>query len=180
MKTRFFSISFWALMSSAIYGQIPATMQGNQPVNVQYQVIAPQTQGPKMNLKAARQANAANGANQQQTTGASIETIPNDPFNARIYTLKNGLKVYISVNKDAPRIQTMIAVKAGSKFDPPQTTGLAHYLEHMMFKGSHDYGTQNWAQESILLDSISAYFEYHRNEKDEVKKALLYDKIDSF
>lgn len=106
--------------------------------------------------------------------------VPNDPFNAKIYTLKNGLKVYLSVNKEAPRIQTFIAVRAGSKFDPPQTTGLAHYLEHMMFKGSHDFGTKDWAKEKVLLDSISLYFEYHKNEKDEAKKKALYAKIDSF
>lgn len=107
-------------------------------------------------------------------------TVPNDPFNTKIYTLANGLKVYLSVNKDAPRIQTLVAVKAGSKFDPPATTGLAHYLEHMMFKGSHDFGTNNWAKESVLLDSISANFEYHKNEKDEAKKKAIYAHIDSF
>ncbi len=107
-------------------------------------------------------------------------SVPNDPFNARIYTLRNGMKVYISVNKAAPRIQTLLAVKAGSKFDPPQTTGLAHYLEHMMFKGTPELGTSNWAKESALLDSVSAYFEYHKNEQNEAKKKLLYAKIDSF
>src|SRR5688572_18955374 len=112
--------------------------------------------------------------------GSLYDTVPNDPFKARIYTLRNGLKVYISVNKDAPRIQTLFAVKAGSKFDPPQTTGLAHYLEHMMFKGTHDFGTKDWAKESVLLDSISNCFEYHKAEKDEAKKKALYAKIDSF
>lgn len=111
---------------------------------------------------------------------ATYVSVPNDPFNTRIYTLSNGLKVYLSVNKDAPRIQTLIAVKAGSKFDPPQTTGLAHYLEHMMFKGSRDFGTKNWSKESPLLDSISAYFEYHRDTQDELMKKQLYAKIDSF
>lgn len=109
-----------------------------------------------------------------------MDTIANDPLNVKIYTLRNGLKVFISVNKDAPRIQTYIAVKAGSKFDPPQTTGLAHYLEHMMFKGTHDFGTKDWSKEKPLLDSISAYFEYHKNEKDEAKKKKLYAVIDSF
>src|ERR1043165_784454 len=108
------------------------------------------------------------------------ESVPNDPFNARIYTLGNGMKVYISVNKDAPRIQTLLAVKAGSKFDPAQTTGLAHYLEHMMFKGTEQMGTKDWAKEKVLLDSVQAYFEYHKNEKDEAKKTALYAKIDSF
>ena len=84
--------------------------------------------------------------------------IPNDPYNIREYTLKNGLKVFISVNKQTPRIQTMIAVKAGSKYDPAQTTGLAHYLEHMMFKGTQHYGTIDWAKESKLLDQVSALY----------------------
>jgi predicted Zn-dependent peptidase len=127
---------------------------------------------PNLNITAA--------VPQAALTERNYETVPGDPYNARIYTLKNGLKVYLSVNKDAPRIQTLIAVKAGSKFDPPQTTGLAHYLEHMMFKGTHDFGTQNWDRESVLLDSISANFEYHKNEKDEAKKKLIYARIDSF
>src|SRR4051812_15536914 len=68
--------------------------------------------------------------------GYTYSTVTNDPINARMYTLKNGLKVYLSVYKDAPRIQTYIAVKAGSKNDPSYNTGLAHYLEHILFKGT--------------------------------------------
>ena len=105
--------------------------------------------------------------------------IPNDPYNIREYTLKNGLKVFISVNKQTPRIQTMIAVKAGSKYDPAQTTGLAHYLEHMMFKGTQHYGTIDWAKESKLLDQVSALYEEHLREPDEAKKKAIYAKIDS-
>jgi len=110
----------------------------------------------------------------------AYDTVPGDLFKTRIYTLSNGLKVYLSVNKDAPRIQTLIAVKAGSKFDPAQTTGLAHYLEHMMFKGTKEFGSKNWEKESVLLDSISANFEYHKNEKDEARKKKIYARIDSF
>ena len=69
------------------------------------------------------------------------KTYPNDPLNVREYTLDNGLKVFMSVYKDAPKIQTYIAVRAGSKNDPHETTGLAHYLEHMMFKGTERLGT---------------------------------------
>lgn len=108
------------------------------------------------------------------------DTVPYDPFNVKSFTLPNGLRVLLSVNKDAPRIQTYIAIKAGSKFDPPQTTGLAHYLEHMVFKGTHRIGTKDWSKESALLDSVSAYFEYHKNEKDEAKKRKLYAVIDSY
>ena len=86
------------------------------------------------------------------------ESVKNDPLNARIYTLDNGLKVYMSVNKSEPRIQTYIAVRVGSKNDPSATTGLAHYFEHMMFKGSEKFGTTNskknkWIQKEIKLKS---------------------------
>ncbi len=170
MKTRFFSIVVLALLFGITNGQGTIT---SLPV-IPYQ-------NPGTRIHAGKPVNSATASTNPTTIGgATVETVPDDPFNAKIYTLKNGLKVYISVNKNAPRIQTMIAVKAGSKFDPPQTTGLAHYLEHMMFKGSHDFGTKDWAHESVLLDSISAYFEYHKNEKDKAKKTALYAKIDSF
>ena len=66
--------------------------------------------------------------------GYRYESVEGDKSATRIYTLKNGLKVYMSVNKEQPRLQTMIAVRVGSKNDPAETTGLAHYFEHLMFK----------------------------------------------
>ena len=84
----------------------------------------------------------------------NYETVPNDPLKARIYTLENGLKVYMTVNKEQPRIQTYIAVRVGGKNDPAETTGLAHYFEHLMFKGTANYGTMNYEAEKPLLDQI--------------------------
>ena len=66
-------------------------------------------------------------------SGYTYETVQNDKTGVRIYTLKNGLKVYLAKNDDAPRIQTYIPVRTGSNNDPSDNTGLAHYLEHMMF-----------------------------------------------
>ena len=108
-----------------------------------------------------------------------FETVKNDPSNTLKYTLSNGLEVFLSVNQLEPRVQTLIAVKAGSKFDPAETTGLAHYLEHMMFKGTHKIGTKDWESEKALLDQIAATFEAHKNESDENIKRELYAKIDS-
>lgn len=88
------------------------------------------------------------------------ESVVNDPLNARIYTLNNGLKVYLSVYKDAPRIQTYIAVKAGSKNDPSNSTGLAHYLEHMVFKGTDVYGTKDFKKENIEIKKLNSYTNY--------------------
>ncbi len=108
-----------------------------------------------------------------------FETVPNDPMGTRIYTLDNGLKVYMSVTKDEPRIQTFVAVRVGSKNDPKETTGLAHYFEHMMFKGTPDFGTLNWDKEKELIDKIETLFEVYRNETDSLKRAAIYHQIDS-
>ena len=89
----------------------------------------------------------------------AYERVPGDPMNTRIYTLDNGLKVYMTVNKDEPRIQTYVAVKVGAKNDPAETTGLAHYFEHLMFKGSKQFGTMNYEMDKPLLDKIEALFE---------------------
>ena len=107
------------------------------------------------------------------------ETVKGDPLGTKIYTLDNGLKVYMSVNKETPRIQTYIAVKVGGKNDPSETTGLAHYFEHLMFKGSQNFGTSDYAAEKPLLDEIEALFEVYRNTEDEAERAALYHKIDS-
>jgi len=109
----------------------------------------------------------------------SYETVPNDPLKTRIYTLDNGLKVYMSVNKDEPRIQTFVAVRVGGKNDPAETTGLAHYFEHLMFKGTSEFGTQDYAAEKILLDEIEALFEEYRNTTDEAERKAIYEKIDN-
>ena len=109
----------------------------------------------------------------------SYETVPNDPLQARIYTLDNGLKVYMTVNKEEPRIQTYIAVRVGGKNDPKETTGLAHYFEHLMFKGTTHFGTQNYEAEKPLLDQIEQQFEVYRKTTDEAERKAIYHVIDS-
>ncbi|OUJ71395.1 M16 family metallopeptidase [Hymenobacter crusticola] len=107
------------------------------------------------------------------------ETVASDPLKARIYTLDNGLTVYLSDYEDAPRIQTYLAVRAGSKNDPSTATGLAHYLEHMVFKGTSKLGTQNWQAEKPELDKIEALYEQYRAQTDPAVRKKLYHQIDS-
>ena len=109
----------------------------------------------------------------------TYESVPNDPLKARIYKLNNGLTVYMTVYKNAPRIQTYIATRAGSKNDPQDATGLAHYLEHMLFKGTDKFGTKDYAKEKIELDKIENLYEVYRKTKDEVERKSLYHQIDS-
>ena len=107
------------------------------------------------------------------------ETVPGDKMQTRIYTLDNGLKVYLSVNPEKPRIQTFIAVRTGSKNDPAETTGLAHYLEHLMFKGTKQFGTNNPEAEAPLLAEIEQRYEAYRKLTDPEARKQAYHEIDS-
>ena len=107
------------------------------------------------------------------------ETVKGDLAQTRIYTLENGLKVYLSVNKEKPRIQTYIAVRTGSKNDPAETTGLAHYLEHLMFKGTNKFGTNNPEAEAPLLTEIEQRYEAYRKLSDPEARKQTYHEIDS-
>ncbi len=111
--------------------------------------------------------------------GFTYETVDNDPTGLRLYTLDNGLKVYLGKNEEEPKIQTLIAVRAGSTYDPADNTGLAHYLEHMVFKGTDEIGTTNYDEESKLIKQISDLYEAHKAEQDEEKKKEIYKTIDS-
>lgn len=104
---------------------------------------------------------------------------PTIPLHSRIYTLDNGLKVYMTVNGEAPRIQTYIAVRVGSKNDPLETTGLAHYFEHLMFKGTKSFGTQDYEAERPMLDEIERLFEVYRTTTDADERRAIYARIDS-
>lgn len=112
-------------------------------------------------------------------SGDKYESVAGDPLGTRIYTLDNGLKVYMSVNPETPRIQTYIAVRVGGKNDPAETTGLAHYFEHLMFKGTPNFGTSDYAAEKPMLDEIEQLFEVYRKTTDETERAALYHRIDS-
>ena len=113
-----------------------------------------------------------------KSKGYDYKYVTNDPLNARFYTLKNGLTVILSPTDKDPRIQAYVAVKAGSKTDPATNTGLAHYLEHMLFKGTDKYGSLDWNKEKVLLSKIDALYEQYNKEKDETKRKAIYADID--
>jgi len=112
-------------------------------------------------------------------TNYTYETVEGDPMQTRIYTLNNGLKVYLSPNDEMPRIQTYIVVKVGGKNDPADNTGLAHYFEHLMFKGTKIVGTQDYKLEKPLLDAIEKQFEIYRKTTDAKERKAIYKVIDS-
>lgn len=114
-----------------------------------------------------------------ETQSYAYEEVAGDPMQARIYTLPNGLKVYLSVNNEKPRVTAHIAVNTGSRNDPAETTGLAHYLEHLMFKGTQRFGTTNYEAEKPYLEKISQLYEEYRQLTDSVARKAKYHEIDS-
>jgi predicted Zn-dependent peptidase len=113
------------------------------------------------------------------SAGYTYSYVTNDPLQARVYTLSNGLTVLLSVNHKEPRVAVRIAVRAGSNTDPVDHTGLAHYLEHLLFKGTDRYGTLDWDREEPYLDKIDALYEQYNSTKDPIARRRIYHRIDS-
>ena len=118
-------------------------------------------------------------ATAMQAKDYKYQTVKGDPTGTRIYTLDNGLRVYLSVNKETPRIHTYVAVKTGSRNDPAEPTGLAHYLEHLMFKGTKQFGTTDAEKEAPLLKDIEERYEKYRTLTDPEQRKRAYHGIDS-
>src|SRR5690554_6135680 len=80
-----------------------------------------------------------------------------NPLNVKEYTLSNGLTVWLNEDISQPKVIGSIIVKAGAKDSP--NTGVAHYFEHIMFKGTDKIGTTNYKDEKVWLDSISEKYD---------------------
>jgi len=116
---------------------------------------------------------------QATSGGYTYRYVTNDPMQTRFYTLANGLTVMLSVNHKEPRVAVRIATRAGSNTDPKDHTGLAHYLEHLLFKGTDQYGSLDWAKEKPYLDQIDALYEQYNHTKDSTQRRRIYHRIDS-
>ncbi len=77
----------------------------------------------------------------------------NSPLDVKETTLSNGMQVWLNEDHSQPKVYGAVVVKAGGKDCPD--TGLAHYLEHLLFKGTEELGTTDYASEKVWLDSIA-------------------------
>jgi len=102
---------------------------------------------------------------------------PNDAMDVHIYELDNGLTVYLTENHEKPRFYAEISVRAGSNHDPAESTGLAHYLEHLLFKGTQQIGTLDYEKEREHIEKIEALYEGHFGETDVEKRKEIYAEI---
>lgn len=112
------------------------------------------------------------------SNGYSYEYVTHDPMKTRFFTLDNGLQVVLSENHRTPRIAVNIAVRTGSNTDPREHTGLAHYLEHILFKGTDKFGSLDWDREKPLLDKIEALYETYNSTQDTLLRKEIYQEID--
>lgn len=97
------------------------------------------------------------------------------PYSA--FTLPNGLRVVLCEEHSQPLINGCVVVRAGSKNEKPSATGVAHYFEHIMFKGTDRIGTTNWGEESLYLDSISRAYDSLHAAKDAKRRKAVQQEI---
>jgi predicted Zn-dependent peptidase len=94
-------------------------------------------------------------------------------LDAKEYQLQNGLKVVLCKDSEKPEIHGAVCLNVGSINDPVDATGMAHYFEHIMFKGTDKIGTLNWEEEKIYLDSISYYYDkLHETQNKKIRESI--------
>ena len=98
---------------------------------------------------------------------------------ATVHRLSNGPTVYISTDRQKPRFNAWIAVRTGSRNDPADSTGLAHYLEHMLFKGTDELGTLDFAAEKPLADQSAALYKQLRATSDPEARKRIFAELDA-
>jgi predicted Zn-dependent peptidase len=98
-----------------------------------------------------------------------------EALKVKSFRLDNGLTVWLNEDHTQSSVQGMVIVKAGAKDSP--ATGIAHYLEHIMFKGTDKIGTIDYPAEKVYLDSISAQYELLATANDNVQRENIQKKI---
>ena len=95
----------------------------------------------------------------------------------KAFKLKNGLTVFIWEDSSKPDVYGVVTCRTGSVNDPAEYTGLAHYLEHVMFKGTDKIGALDWGKEKSIYEEIIAQYDAMAQETDPVKKESINKKI---
>ena len=103
--------------------------------------------------------------------------VMNAQLKVKTTKLDNGLKVVMCEDHSTPKVYGAVYVHAGSKNDPADATGMAHYFEHIMFKGTDKIGTINWDAEKVYLDSIDVMYDKLHETTDADARAAIQQKI---
>ncbi len=95
----------------------------------------------------------------------------------KVYKLKNGLSVILDRDSTQNQVFGMVAVNVGSKDEELNATGLAHYLEHMLFKGTQTLGTSDWEKEKPLIDKTYELYDKLQDAKSDEEIAKINKEI---
>ena len=93
------------------------------------------------------------------------------------YKLDNGLTVMLWEDHDLPDVFGATVTRAGSIDEPDDATGLAHYLEHMLFKGTEKIGALDWEKEKPYYEHIIALYDTLAMTKDPKQRDTIQLKI---
>ncbi len=157
-----------SLWSVTLAAAIAASCGGKQPAAVTDPSAKPMP--PDINgTPAAVNQPAPGGKTASFAPNLVAKPLPNDPTKTTIHRLSNGMTVYISPDMAEPSVVAYVAVHAGASYESRTSTGLAHYLEHMLFKGTSKLGTLDYAKEKPHLDKIAALY-------DDLRKAPAGDR----
>ena len=102
------------------------------------------------------------------------------PLDVETYKLENGLTVILNEDKNETKVFGAVIIDGGGKRDPKDATGIAHYLEHLLFKGTTEMGTINYEEEKVFLDSIDVLYDKLAKTKDVSKRNLIQKDINRF
>jgi predicted Zn-dependent peptidase len=94
-----------------------------------------------------------------------------NPLQVKEIKLSNGLTVWLNEDHSQPKVYGKLVVNAGAKDCP--NTGIAHYLEHLLFKGTQRIGTVDYDKEKVWLDSISMKYNELSKTKDEQQRLAI-------
>jgi predicted Zn-dependent peptidase len=103
--------------------------------------------------------------------------IPGTGQGLKAFTLKNGMKVFIWEDENQSDVYGAVCIRTGSVNDPSEYTGLAHYLEHVLFKGTDKIGSLDWNTEEPVYKEIIAKYDLMANETDAAKKEAIAKEI---
>jgi len=89
------------------------------------------------------------------------------------FTLKNGIHFIVLENNQAPVVSFTTYVDGGGANEPVGKTGVAHFLEHLAFKGTKEIGTVDYQKEAKILDELDNIFQQIKQAKKDNNQALV-------
>jgi predicted Zn-dependent peptidase len=89
----------------------------------------------------------------------AAETSLSLKLDVKEFRLKNGMLFLVAQRPATPQVAVRLAIRAGSALEERGKTGMAHLLEHMMFKGTRNFGSTDYQKDAKLQARIDAAYD---------------------